>query len=71
MTAEIDRLRNSAGAPPGRLADLLAYEKRIGDVPEWPLDVPTLLRFALFLAIPVGSWLGGALVERLVDLTLD
>jgi hypothetical protein len=24
-----------------------------------------VLRFALYLAIPLGSWLGGALVERL------
>lgn len=75
VRAEIAALRERAepgtSAPPGRLTDLLAYEKRIADVSEWPLDVPTLLRFGLFLAIPVGSWLGGALVERLVDLTLD
>ncbi len=45
-------------------ADLLAYEARIEAVREWPFDVPTLVRFAAFLLLPLGSWLGGALVER-------
>jgi hypothetical protein len=36
-----------------------------------PFDTPTLVRFALFLLIPLGSWLGGAVVERVVDLVLD
>ena len=42
----------------------------VGAVPEWPLDAPTLRRFVLYLAIPFGSWLGGAVVERIVDLVL-
>jgi hypothetical protein len=29
-----------------------------------------MLRFGLLVLIPLGSWLGGALVERLVDATL-
>jgi hypothetical protein len=29
-----------------------------------------LLCFILYLAIPIASWLGGALVERLVDALL-
>jgi hypothetical protein len=37
----------------------------------WPIDAPTLRRFALYLAIPFGSWFGGALVERMVDALLD
>jgi hypothetical protein len=32
-------------------------------VHEWPFDVSTLARFAAFLLLPLGSWLGGALVE--------
>jgi hypothetical protein len=36
-------------------------------VRERPIDAPTLRRFALYLAIPLGSWFGGALVERMVD----
>jgi hypothetical protein len=49
------------------LGDLLAYEARLTAVREWPFDAPTLLRFSAFLLLPLGSWLGGALVERLVS----
>jgi hypothetical protein len=54
----------------GHLADLLAWEARIASVREWPLDVSTVLRALLILLLPVGSWLGGAFVERLVDAAL-
>jgi hypothetical protein len=53
------------------LADLLAYRGFVEGVREWPFDSPTLLRFALILALPLGSWLGGALVERLLAAVLD
>jgi len=49
------------------LPALLAWEARIAAVSEWPFDASSLLRFGLLVLIPVGSWLGGALVERLVD----
>jgi hypothetical protein len=54
-----------------RLPGLLAWEARIEAVREWPFDTPTLMRFALYLLIPLGSWLGGALVERSIDVMLD
>ncbi len=50
-----------------RLPALLAWETRVDDASTWPFDVPTLLRFALLLLVPLGSWLGGALVEWVVD----
>ncbi len=46
------------------LPGLLAYEVRIESVREWPFDTPTLLRFAALALLAVGSWLGGAVVER-------
>ena len=55
----------------GRLGDLLAYKNRIESIPEWPFDSSTLFRFSLYLFIPVGSMVGGALVERIVDFMLD
>ncbi len=55
----------------GRLTDLLAYKTQIESTPEWPFDSSTLLRFGLYLLIPVGSMVGGALVERIVDMVLD
>lgn len=49
------------------LQTLLALEARIERVREWPIDMPAMGRIGLLLFIPLGSWLGGALVERLVD----
>ena len=37
---------------------------------EWPFDASTLARFGLYLLIPLGSWAGGALVERLINAIL-
>lgn len=50
-----------------RLPGLIAFEQRIDQVREWPVDFGTASRFALYLGIPVFSWVGGALVEKLVD----
>jgi hypothetical protein len=58
----------NAGA---RLPALLAYEARVAAVREWPFDASTLLRFALFLLLPLASWVGGALMERLLAVVLD
>lgn len=55
------------GIPPGHIADLVAYEDRIASVPTWPFDLSTLVRFALYVALGLGSWLGAAVVERFVD----
>jgi len=53
-----------------QLGALLAYESRLEDAATTPLNAPVIARFMLYLAIPVGSWLGGAFVERLVDAAL-
>jgi hypothetical protein len=53
------------------LADLVAWRGLVQGAHEWPFDASTLVRFALYLLIPLGSWSGGALVERLVDALLD
>lgn len=66
-TAPFDASVVSAWRDGATLGDLLAYEARIEAVREWPFDVPTLFRFAAFLLLPLGSWLGGALVERIVS----
>jgi hypothetical protein len=59
------------GTTPVRpLAELLAWRSFVLAVHEWPLDAPTLRRFFLYLAIPIGSWLGGALVDRALDTVL-
>lgn len=53
------------------LAEVLAYRTLVEDIRNWPFDNPTLTRFMLYLLIPLGSWLGGAFVERGVDLFLS
>jgi hypothetical protein len=61
----IARREASAG-----LADLIAWRGLVDSAREWPFDASMRLRFLLYLAIPVGSWLGGALVERLLGAAL-
>jgi hypothetical protein len=76
-----DAIRESEGpvltARPGEARDeaahlhvLLALRSQIESAREWPWDVPTLVRFGFYVAIGLGSWLGGALVERVVDFAL-
>lgn len=74
VRAEIARSREALGREDGNGAELpalLAWEARVVSVPEWPFDTSTLLRFGLLILVPVGSWLGGALVERLLNAALD
>jgi hypothetical protein len=59
--------REGAAAQAGRFSEISAYRARLERVSEWPLDAPSYVRFALYLLIPLGSWLGGAVVERIVD----
>ncbi len=53
-----------------RLADLLAWEARLDAAPTWPFDATTFLRFGVYVAVGLGSWLGGAAVERILDAVL-
>ena len=60
----------SVDAAEERLPGLLAWEGRVEAVSEWPIDAATLRRPGIFVLLPLGSWIGGALVERLVDAAL-
>ncbi|MFQ5512971.1 MAG: hypothetical protein ACE5FG_00925 [Myxococcota bacterium] len=62
--------RETSTAGEGRMADLISYEARVSAAATWPFDVPTLLRFTLYVTVGIGSWLGGAIVERLLSLAL-
>lgn len=76
--SELERVRSAilltkehalagAGTPgAAELPGLLAWEARLGEVREWPYDFDSRLRFGGLLALAVGSWLGGALVERVL-----
>jgi hypothetical protein len=76
---ELERIQGALRGEPGALhgsriagradalslADLLAYRRLVEDVSPWTLG-GSLLRLLLIFLIPVLSWVGGALVERLV-----
>ncbi len=67
MTRRPWRERPSPCAPeaPGSW-DLIEYRRLVEAVPEWPYEPALRARFLLYVAPPLGSWLGGALVERSV-----
>jgi hypothetical protein len=52
------------------LADLLAWRAFVEAVPEWPIDLPTLGRFAAFVVVPLLGWVGAALVEHVLESAL-
>lgn len=52
---------------PGEFSDLATYRTQVEDVPEWPINTSTYFRFALYLLIPVVSWVLAAVVERIID----
>jgi len=47
-----------------KLADLIVYKQEVEQVSTWAFDTPTFLRFALYVSLGIGSWLGAAFVER-------
>jgi hypothetical protein len=51
---------------PGQMADLIAYLQLIEDVSEWPIQSSAVVQVALYLLIPVVSWLGSLLIENLL-----
>jgi hypothetical protein len=70
LREERERLLGADPAQAGRVADLVAWRGLVEGVAEWPVTLPTLLRSGLFVLIGIGSWLGGALVERLLEALL-
>jgi hypothetical protein len=50
-----------------RLSALLDLEIRLERVREWPYDASSWRRFGLYLFLGLGSWVGAATVERLLN----
>ena len=45
----------------------LAIERRLMEISEWPFDAGSYGRVALYVLLGLGSWVGAALVERLLE----
>ena len=45
----------------------LAVERRLMEISEWPFDAGSYGRVALYIFLGFGSWVGAALVERLLE----
>lgn len=83
--AELRRVHAALRREPGALGDsplvregeelgtveLLAYRAQIQSLGTWPVDASALTRLGLYLGIPLVGWVGGALVERMLDALLD
>jgi|GEM_PF-3000079 len=67
LAGERASLQNGKGA---RFIALMSYRTYVESVREWPLDGTTLSRLGLYLMIPLISWVGAALVERVVNSAL-
>lgn len=65
-----DRLIAGSAQESDMIVALLAMETRIERVPDWPFDGGSLSRFSFYLLLGLGSWVGAALVERLINSAL-
>ena len=54
-----------------RLGNLIQYQHFVKSIREWPFDLSIIARSVLLIVLGAGSWLGGALVERLLEVALD
>lgn len=60
-------LEHRDGSAGDRLSALLDLEVRLERVREWPYDASSWRGFVLYLLLDLGSWVGAAAVERLLD----
>jgi hypothetical protein len=62
-----------AHAPPedSRLGNLIQYQTFVKSLKEWPFDLSIASRSLLLILLGAGSWVGGAIVERLLNVLVD
>lgn len=63
--------RADARPEDARLGNLIQYQSFIKSLREWPFDLSIVSRSLLLIVLGAGSWLGGAIVERLLNVLLD
>jgi hypothetical protein len=62
-----------ADSPPedARLGNLIQYQAFVNSIREWLFDLSIVSRSLLLILLGTGSWLGGAVVERLLDVLVE
>lgn len=65
-----ERTKLRSGNEPSRMDEIVAYRDVIKGVSAWAGDMSSSLRLSLYLLLPLGSWAGGAVVERIIDALL-
>ena len=56
-----------ATAAAQRLQGLLAYRTAVENAREWPINVSVLVRFGLYMVLPMLGWTAGALVDHFIN----
>jgi hypothetical protein len=54
-----------------RLGNLIQYQAFVKSIREWPFDLSIVARSALLVVLGAGSWLGSAIVERMLTAALE
>ena len=70
IEGEAGAMDDSVLGPEGRTLDrlrLVQWRRELDAFREWPIDAPVLRRVALFVVLPVLSWVAAALVESGLD----
>jgi len=49
------------------LASLLTFRQELAQASEWPVDIGVVTRMGFYLVIPPLTWVGAALIEKLLD----
>jgi hypothetical protein len=49
------------------LAPLLTFRQELAQASEWPVDIGVVTRLGFYLIIPPLTWVGAALIEKLLD----
>lgn len=55
-----------AGSEGMSVSGLVMYRQMVQGISEWPVDAPGVIRFCLYVIVPVLAWIGASLVDKLV-----
>ncbi len=48
------------------VSGLVMYRQMVQSISEWPVDAPGVIRFCLYVIIPILAWIGASVVDRLI-----